>query len=129
MTRPRGASRVVLDRRTRVLRRGGVVRVLGGDPVTLVTPSPVVAGLLDDEVIDTGTPAGAALARALTDRGMAHPVVRSARDSGPVADVRALDGVAVVIPVHDDADGVAALVRALEADLRPGRDTSRERLA
>lgn len=115
MTRPRGAPRVVLDRRSRVLRRGGVVRVLGGDPVTLVTPSPVVTGLLDDEVINTGTPAGAALARALTDRGMAHPVV-----SDPSAAVRALDHVAVVIPVHDDADGVTALMRAIEAELARG---------
>ncbi|MFN3339896.1 MAG: mycofactocin system glycosyltransferase, partial [Dietzia sp.] len=99
MTAPRGACRVVLDRRTRVLRRGGAVRVLGGDPVTLVTPSPGVAALLDGEVITTETPAGAALARALTDRGMAHPDV-----SGP--DARALEAVAVVIPVHDDAAGV-----------------------
>ncbi|MDV8001176.1 mycofactocin biosynthesis glycosyltransferase MftF [Rhodococcus sp. IEGM 1408] len=106
---------VVLDRRTRVLRRGGVVRVLGGDPVTLVTPAPVVAALLDDEVIATDTPAGAALARALTDRGMAHPDVR-----GPAATARALDTVAVVIPVHDDADGVAALLQALGADIARG---------
>lgn len=122
MTAPRGVPRrvphVVLDRRTRVLRRGGVVRVLGGDPVTLVTPSPVVAGLLDDEVIATDTPAGAALARALTDRGMAHPDV-----SGPVAmqnPAAGLDEVTVVIPVHDDAEGVAALVQALEADRARG---------
>ncbi|GAA1701249.1 mycofactocin biosynthesis glycosyltransferase MftF [Dietzia cercidiphylli] len=113
MTTPGGASRVVLDRRTRVLRRGGVVRVLGGDPVTLVTPSPAVAALLDGGAIPTGTTAGAALARALTDRGMAHPEV-----GGP--DARVLTTVAVVIPVHDDADGVAAVVDALGSELARG---------
>ncbi|MET3861253.1 mycofactocin system glycosyltransferase [Dietzia sp. 2505] len=113
MTSPRGVFRVVLDRRTRVLRRAGVVRVLGGDPVTLVTPSPVVAALLDGGAIPTGTAAGAALARALTDRGMAHPDV-----GGP--DGRALTTVAVVIPVHDDADGVAAVVDALGSELVRG---------
>jgi mycofactocin system glycosyltransferase len=105
---------VVLDRRTRVLQRGGVVRVLGGDPVTLVTPSPAVAALLGAGTIPTDTPAGAALARALTDRGMAHPDVR-----GPV-DARDLGAVAVVVPVHDDADGVAALVDTLGADIARG---------
>ncbi|MGF0225263.1 mycofactocin biosynthesis glycosyltransferase MftF [Dietzia natronolimnaea] len=113
MTTPRGVSRVVLDRRTRVLRRGGVVRVLGGDPVTLVTPAPGVASLLDGGAIPTGTAAGAALARALTDRGMAHPDV-----GGP--DARGLAAVAVVIPVHDDADGVAAVVAALGSELARG---------
>ena len=117
MTGARGAPRVVLDRRTRVLRRGGVVRVLGGDPVTLVTPSPAVAGLLDHDVIETDTPAGAALARALTDRGMAHP---EPGRPDVVRDLRDLRAVAVVIPVHDDAEGVAALVRTLEADLGRG---------
>ncbi|MEH6819217.1 MAG: mycofactocin biosynthesis glycosyltransferase MftF [Dietzia psychralcaliphila] len=113
MTAPHGATRVVLDRRTRVLRRGGVVRVLGGDPVTLVTPSPAVAPLLDGEAVSTETPAGAALGRALTDRGMAHPDV-----SGP--DARVLEAVAVVIPVHDDAAGVAAVVDALGSELARG---------
>ncbi|MFN3602055.1 MAG: mycofactocin biosynthesis glycosyltransferase MftF [Dietzia sp.] len=113
MTAPRDAPRVVLDRRTRVLRREGTVRVLGGDPVTLVTPSPVAAALLDGEVIPTGTPAGAALARALTDRGMAHPDV-----SGP--DARVLDAVAVVIPVHDDTAGVIAVVDTLGPELARG---------
>ena len=102
---------VLLDRRTRILRRGGVVRVLGGDPVTLITPAPSVAGLLDGgRTVATDTPAGAALARALTDRGMAHP-------AGPVSADRSLDGVAVVVPVRDDADGVAALARALAPEL------------
>src|SRR5699024_6064064 len=71
---------VRLDRRTSILRRGAVVRILGGDPVTLVTPSPEAAALLDGghgrtRVVGTDSPAGAALARALTDRGMAHPEV------------------------------------------------------
>ncbi|TCW25355.1 mycofactocin biosynthesis glycosyltransferase MftF [Dietzia cinnamea] len=105
---------VLLDRRTRILRRGGVVRVLGGDPVTLITPAPSVAGLLDGgRAVATDTPAGAALARALTDRGMVHP-------AGPVSADRPLDGVAVVVPVRDDADGVAALARALAPELARG---------
>ncbi|AWH92633.1 mycofactocin biosynthesis glycosyltransferase MftF [Dietzia lutea] len=105
---------VLLDRRTRILRRGGLVRVLGGDPVTLITPAPSVAGLLDGgRAVATDTPAGAALARALTDRGMAHP-------AGPVSADRPLDGVAVVVPVRDDADGVAALARALAPELARG---------
>ncbi|OAH64331.1 glycosyl transferase family 2 [Dietzia cinnamea] len=105
---------VLLDRRTRILRRGGVVRVLGGDPVTLITPAPSVAGLLDGgRTVATDTPAGAALARALTDRGMAHP-------AGPVSADRSLDGVAVVVPVRDDADGVDALARTLAPELARG---------
>ena len=61
---------VRLDRRTVILRRGAVVRILGGDPVTLVTPSPEAAALLDGGsgatgVVSTDSPAGAALARAL----------------------------------------------------------------
>lgn len=105
---------VLFDRRTRVLRRGGVVRVLGGDPVTLITPSPAVAPLLDGGgVIATDAPAGAALARALTDRGMAHPA-STATGSRP------LGAVAVVVPVRDDAAGVAALAKALAPELARG---------
>ena len=111
--------RVVPDRRTRVLRAGGRLRVLGGDPVTLVTPSPAAAALLDgwpdDEGFVSREGASAALARALTDRGMAHPVPLA--DPSPLVpaplDPAPLDDVAVVIPVRDDADGVAALTRAL----------------
>ncbi|EYT65494.1 glycosyl transferase family 2 [Dietzia sp. UCD-THP] len=113
MTAPDVARRVVLDRRTRILRRGGLTRVLGGDPVTLVTPAPGVAALLDGDAVPTGTAAGAALARALTDRGMAHPDV-----GGP--DTRELSTVAVVIPVHDDAAGVAAVLDALASELARG---------
>ena len=108
------AAHVVLDRRTRVLRRGDVVRVLGGDPVTLITPSPAVSSLLDGgESVATDTPAGAALARALTDRGMAHPA-GTATGTGP------LGCVAVVVPVRDDAAGVAALAQALGPELARG---------
>ena len=112
------ARRVVLDRRTRVLRGGDAVRVLGGDPVTLVTPARSVAPLLDGvgrghRMLDTGTPAGAALARALVDRGMAHPAEVTPPRPAPGT-------VAVVVPVRDDAPGVAALARALETDLGRG---------
>ena len=103
-----------------ILRRDAVVRVLGGDPVTLVTPSPKAAGHLDDALgngglLDTDTPAGAALARALTDRGMAHPHVTGS--AGPPRD---LDAVAVVVPVRDDAAGVAALTNSLGPELARG---------
>lgn len=107
-------GRVVLDHRTRVLRGGGRVRVLGGDPVTLVTASPAVAPLLDGEGLVAHDPASAALARALTDRGMAHPDVSGADGSRP------LDDVTVVIPVRDDADGATALVRALAPERARG---------
>lgn len=111
---------VRLDRRTVILRRDAVVRVLGGDPVTLVTPSPKAAGHLDEALgngglLDTDTPAGAALARALTDRGMAHPHVTGS--AGPPRD---LDAVAVVVPVRDDAAGVAALTNSLGPELARG---------
>ena len=114
---PSPPARVVLDRRTRVLRRGGVVRVLGGDPVTLVTPTPSVAGLLRGQVLTCDTPAAAALARALTDRGMAHP---DATRPDPAHPARALGEVTVVIPVRDDPAGLAALVHALAPDLAGG---------
>ena len=104
---------VLLDRRTRVLRRGDVVRVLGGDPVCLVTPSPAASALLDGGTVATDTPAGAALARALTDRGMAHP-------AGTATGTRPLGAVAVVVPVRDDAAGVTALAKALEPELARG---------
>ncbi|MCD2261078.1 mycofactocin biosynthesis glycosyltransferase MftF [Dietzia aurantiaca] len=144
MTRPAGSASpayagpapVRLDRRTSVLRRGQTVRILGGDPVTLVTLSPTAAALLDRRgVIDTVTPAGAALARALTDRGMAHPLVdgsavngsaqrdaaqRGAAHIGRTGTARALDDVAVVVPVRDDAAGVAALAKALGPELARG---------
>lgn len=114
---------VRLDRRTVILRRGAVVRILGGDPVTLVTPSPEAAALLDGGsgatgVVSTDSPAGAALARALTDRGMAHPEV--AAPDAPAGPQRDLDAVAVVVPVRDDAAGVAALTRCLRPELARG---------
>lgn len=110
--------RVRLDRRTTILRRGGTVRILGGDPVTLVTPSASAAALLDTSgEVDTSTPAGVALARALTDRGMAHPQVGAAPTARPA---RALDSVVVVVPVRDDADGVTDLVRAVQQERKRG---------
>lgn len=110
-------GRVTLDRRTRILRRGDVVRVLGGDPVTLITPAPAVVPLLDGTgTISTDTPAGAALARALTDRGMAHPDPAGAGTVVP----RSLARVAVVVPVRDDAAGAAALAKALAPELERG---------
>lgn len=110
--------RVRLDRRTTILRRGGTVRILGGDPVTLVTPSASAAALLDTSgEVDTSTPAGVALARALTDRGMAHPQVGAAPGTHPA---RALDSVVVVVPVRDDADGVTDLVRAVKPERKRG---------
>lgn len=140
--------RVVLDSRTRVLRStanrsvehysGGDsaaarVRVLGGDPVTLVTPSPRVAVLLDSAVIITDTAEASALARALTDRGMAHPDVTGdhsrnrvgvGADAGTTSpgfsDTRPLDQVAVVVPVKDDEGGVLALVEALAPERERG---------
>ena len=118
---------MTLDRRTRILRRGGVVRVLGGDPVTLITPAPAVVPLLDGSgTISTATPTGAALARALTDRGMAHPGPAGTDSAGTdSADTRAgvprsLTRVAVVVPVRDDAAGVAALAKALVPELGRG---------
>ena len=118
MTLPSPApSPVRLDRRTTILRRGGKTRILGGDPVTLVTLSPAAAALLGPSgVVHTDTPAGASLARALTDRGMAHPQVTGPDNPPPAGAGRALDAVAVVVPVCDDADGVAALARALEPE-------------
>lgn len=125
--------RVVLDPRTRILRSGGsgsasTVRILGGDPVTLITPSPRVAGLVDSDVIIADGAAAASLARALTDRGMAHPDVCGSggtQGSGTDADAdaaptRSLDQVAVVIPVKDDGAGVAVLLQALAAELDRG---------
>ena len=128
MTRPVDPGRpapppVRLDRRTSILRRGAVVRILGGDPVTLVTPSPEAAALLDGghgrtRVVGTDSPAGAALARALTDRGMAHPEV--AVPEAGASPQRELDAVAVVVPARDDAAGVAALTRRLRPELARG---------
>ena len=98
------------------------MRVLGGDPVSLVTPAPAAAALLEaGDVIVADTPTGAALARALTDRGMAHPQI----DGSDTADAatgpgRALEAVAVVVPVRDDAAGVAALTRSLQPELARG---------
>ena len=113
------SGRVTLDRRTRILRKEGVVRVLGGDPVTLITPAPAVTPLLDDSrVISTETPSGAALARALTDRGMAHPEPFDVSPTQP----RRLGNVTVVVPVRDDAAGVAALAMALAPELDRGLD-------
>lgn len=105
-----GPALVRLDPHTTILRRGEKVRVVGGDPVTMVTPSPKVAALLDGNgVISTATPDGAALARALIDRGMAHP-----EPATPTAHAHlALDQVAVVVPARDDAAGVEALMAAI----------------
>lgn len=135
MTAPFPLSvRVVLDHRTRVLRSGGVVRVLGGDPVTLVTPSAAAARLLDDDAFTTCDATSAALARALTDRGLAHPdVTMAATHPGSTTHTgsttqtgadspagRPLTDVTVVVPVKDDQAGVDALVRVLEPELGRG---------
>ena len=116
----------MLDRRTTILRRGDTLRILGGDPVTLVTPSPAAAASLGPGgEVATDTASGASLARALTDRGMAHPQV--AAPAGPACSdptsagaPRALEEVAVVVPVRDDANGVIALARALEPERARG---------
>jgi len=110
---PRG-GRVVLDRRSRVTRTGdGRVRVLGGEPMTLVTLTPDAAARIRDGVVEVRDATSAALARALTDRGLAHPVPTG----GPP---RALDDVTVVVPVHEDAAGAAELVRSLRPELGRG---------
>lgn len=107
-------TRVVLDPGTRILRAGGTLRVLGGDPVSLITPVPAAAALLDGAVIRADRPGSAALARALTDRGMAHPDVTRPRP------LRPLEHVSVVVPVRDDAAGVDALLRGLRPELARG---------
>ena len=113
---PRG-RRIRLDRRTGILRDPrGTLRILGGDPVSLVTPVQSVAARAIGGGFRVDDSVSASLARALTDRGMAHPVVTG----GPP---RHLSWVTVVIPVRDDAAGVAGLLDSLaplkRSEVRP----------
>src|SRR5581483_10375539 len=100
-----GGFRISLDRRTRVTGDGTVL--VGGSPVRRLRLTPAGRALVDRLVAGEPVPATAAaraLARRLLDAGLAHP--RPPALAGP-ADV------AVVIPVHDDRDGLAATLAAL----------------
>ncbi len=83
---------VLLDRRTRVLRRGDVVRVLGGDPVTLITPSPAVSALLDGgETVALDLTVTPELRRA----GLAREVVRLVQDARKATGLEVTDRIAL----------------------------------
>lgn len=94
------------DRDLRVVDHGRVL--VGGTPLRILRLTPAGAARVREWL--RGQPVGAdpaaMLARRLVEIGMAHPVVPP-RPTASVADVT------VVVPVHDDADGVARTLDAL----------------
>lgn len=98
---------VSLDGGTRRVDGGRVL--VGGSPLTIMRLSSTGSAVLD--ALDAGTPVSAAgggagaLGRRLVDAGIAHP--------RPPDGVRPTGQVTVVIPVRDDAIGLAATVAAI----------------
>ena len=98
--------RVALDPGARWAGDGTVL--VGGAPIRLLRLTPTGRALVDRLAAGEPVPASPGaqrLARRLLDAGLAHPRL-PAPESPP-------DGVVVVIPVHDDADGLAATLAAL----------------
>lgn len=98
--------RVTLDRATRRLDRGQVL--LGGSPLRILRLSTAGAALLDRWTAGaplTADPADGALARRLTDGGLAHPCPPRPGPSPPVT---------VVVPVRDDGRSLSGLLRSLD---------------
>jgi len=102
---------VALDPGTRSIEDGAVL--VGGSPVRMLRLTPAGRSLVDRLAAGEPVPPSEAarrLTRRLLDAGLAHP--RPPAVAGP-ADL------AVVVPVHDDADGLAATLAAV-ATGRPG---------
>lgn len=92
--------------------------VLGGDPTALLRLSGTGASVLDATLSDASPDTPAAIA--LVDRLLTRGVLVAEPDPGD-GPYRALD-VTVVVPVRDDAEGVARLLRSVDAcpvDERP----------
>ncbi len=85
--------------------------MLGGDPVGLLRLSSVGAAVLDRVLVGGGsdTPAESRLVDRLVDRGVLVPEPTSAEARFAAGDV------SVVVPVRDDAEGVARLLDSLAA--------------
>jgi mycofactocin glycosyltransferase len=118
-----GGFRVALDPGARFVGDDGTVLV-GGSPIRLLRLTPPGRALLDRLAAGEPVPASAAaqrLTRRLLDSGLAHP-----RPPAPASP----PDVAVVIPVRNDAGGLAATLAALgpgpavvvvdDASLEPG---------
>lgn len=89
-------------------RFAGGTQLLGGSPLRLLKLKPAGAAAVDG--LAGGDPVGRSkgrsiLARRLFDAGMAHPV--------PAAAAFGAEEVTVIIPVCDDADGLAATLASL----------------
>ncbi|KAA0079171.1 mycofactocin system glycosyltransferase [Mycolicibacterium sp. P9-64] len=93
---------VQVDRRVKVLGEGAAL--LGGSPTRLLRLAPAAQTMLADGRLEVHDAQSAQLARTLLDATVAHP--RPA--SGP-----SHRDVTVIIPVRDNAFGLARLVRAL----------------
>ncbi|MUL49514.1 mycofactocin system glycosyltransferase [Mycobacterium sp. CBMA293] len=104
MTGPRlpDGFAVQVDRRVKVLAEGAAL--LGGSPTRLLRLAPAAQTMLDGGRLEVHDAQSAQLARALLDATVAHP--------RPATGPSHLD-VTVVVPVRDNAVGVARLVRSL----------------
>jgi mycofactocin system glycosyltransferase len=110
-----GGFGVALDADVR--RVGDGTLLVGGSPIRLLRLTPTGRALVERLAAGEPVPPGAAahsLIRRLLDGGLAHP-----RPPAPAT----RPAVAVVIPVRDDADGLAATLAALDrsSGSRPGR--------
>jgi len=93
---------VQVDRRVKVLGEGAAL--LGGSPTRLLRLAPAAQTMLDRGRLEVHDAQSAQLARTLLDATVAHP--------RPATGPSHLD-VTVVVPVRDNAVGVARLVRSL----------------
>ena len=93
---------VRLDPAVRIFSDGRVL--IGGSPTRMLTLAPAAAAMVDDGFLQVVDPQSAAVARRLLDSGVAHPRPTSSPTSRAVT---------VVVPVKDNATGLARLLSVL----------------
>ncbi|WP_433198869.1 mycofactocin biosynthesis glycosyltransferase MftF [Nocardia sp. CA-107356] len=93
---------VRIDPRVRAYSGGRIL--IGGSPARLLRLAPEAAEMIGDGYLEVTGPKSAVVARRLLDSGVGNPRPRL---------LPSLDDVTVIVPLHNNADGLARLLAAL----------------
>ncbi|MGY4101077.1 mycofactocin biosynthesis glycosyltransferase MftF [Nocardia sp. R16R-3T] len=93
---------VRIDPRVRAYSGGRIL--IGGSPARLLRLAPEAAEMIGDGYLEVDGPKSAVVARRLLDSGVGNPRPRL---------LPSLDDVTVIVPLHNNADGLARLLAAL----------------
>ncbi|MEU0504406.1 mycofactocin biosynthesis glycosyltransferase MftF [Nocardia sp. NPDC005998] len=93
---------VRIDPRVRAYSGGRIL--IGGSPARLLRLAPEAAEMIGDGYLEVTGPKSAVVARRLLDSGVGNPRPQL---------LPALDDVTVIVPLHNNADGLARLLAAL----------------